>query len=122
MRAYPGLVLALSLAFAGSALAAERCTAVRFQRGASSAETTGLAPAEDVICYSLETGAGQNARIQVLEGSNVMFSIEGLVDAQDDYSFRTERGTYRVLVGQLMRAAEPMPFRILMSVTGKPSR
>jgi hypothetical protein len=122
MRACPGLVLVLWLAVDGSAVAADQCTAVQFARGTSSAEITGLAPAEDTICYSLETGADQNARIEVLEGSNVMFSIEGLIDAQDDYSFRTERRTYRVLVGQLMRAAEPMPFRIRMTVTGKPGR
>lgn len=111
-----GLFLLCVLAPPGAG--AQSCTEIRFARGASSAEVTGSAPADGVICYALSTGAGQQARLRVLEGNNTIFTIEGLVDAQNDYSFRTKARTYRILVGQLMRAARDQPFRLHVSVAG----
>lgn len=97
---------------------AQSCAEIRFAPGATSAEIAGSAPAEAVVCYSFATGAGQQARVELLEGRNTAFSIDGLVDARDDYSFRTEARSYRLRVFQLMRAVRDQPFRIRLSVTG----
>jgi len=112
---FPLLLVAL---FWTQPAAAQSCTEIRFARGASSADITGAAPADGVLCYSFATGAGQQARVRVLEGRNTAFSIEGLADARDDLDFRTEAKTYRMRVFQLMRSARDEPFRIRVSVTG----
>ena len=92
------------------------CTQIRFETGQSSSTIRGLAPAGDVVCYTMATGRGQTAVLKVISGNNTIFAIDGLVDARDDYSFRTERKTYRILVGQLMRAVSPQAFAISVSV------
>lgn len=46
----------------------------------------------------------------------MMFSIVDVVDAQDQYSFTTEKKTYRILVSQLMRAVDNEPFTLRVSV------
>lgn len=115
-RLLPALPLCLLLA-AGAA-PAQTCEAIRFAPGASSGEVAGLAPPDGVLCYALEVGEGQRARVRVLDGRNVAFSVEGRVDAQEDYAFVTERGTDRILVFQLMRAAAPEPFVLEVSVAG----
>ena len=43
------------------------------------------------------------------------FSIDGLVDDRDSYSFRTDAKTYKFTVFQTMRAA-PGPFALMVSV------
>lgn len=88
----------------------------RFAPGTSSAEIRGEAPPNNVLCYEMRTGGGQDARIRVLEGRNTFVSVEGVADAQTDLSFTTEPRTYRLRVGQLMRAARPEAFRLLVSV------
>jgi peptidoglycan hydrolase-like protein with peptidoglycan-binding domain len=100
------------------ALAQGGCTAIRFARGTSAAEITGVAPAEGILCYTLATLSGQTASIEVIEGNNVIFLVPGLFDAADSYQFTTEQKTYEVRVGQLMRAVAGVPFRIRVSVTG----
>jgi len=92
------------------------CMQIRFAPGASSVEIRGEAPPNDVLCYEMRTGGGQDARIRVLEGRNTFVSVEGVADAQTDSSFTTEPRTYRLRVGQLMRAARPEAFRLLVSV------
>lgn len=96
--------------------AAEACTEIRFAQGATSAEITGDAPPDDVLCYTMRTGAGQTARIQVLEGLNVIVGVVDVADARDDLTFTTEARAYEIRVGQLMRAVQPQPFRVLVSV------
>ena len=94
------------------------CTPIKFATGTSAAEISGTAPANGVLCFSLATLNGQDASIEVLQGPNVIFSILWLVDARNRYKFTTEQKTYEILVGQLMRAIEGVPFRIRVSVTG----
>lgn len=109
----------LAAALCGLAAApadAEECREVRFARGASSAVIEGVAPADGTLCYAMRTGAGQSARLEVLEGSNTAFSVEGLADARDAFSFETRATTYRIHVFQMLRAAQGQPFRLLVAV------
>lgn len=107
--------LALCALLFAAAAQAQRCEPIRFQRGHDSGTVRGVAPPDDVVCYELATGAGQKANVKVT-GQNVMFSIDGVIDGQDKYSFTTEKKTYRILVGQLMRAVSGAPFSLAVSV------
>lgn len=98
---------------------AQTCEEIKFPPGAYGTEITGIAPADGVVCYTLGTGANQTATIQMLEGRNTIFSIIDVVDAQADYTFQTRARDYRILVGQLMRAALGEPFRLSVQVTGQ---
>jgi hypothetical protein len=101
----PGLacLAAIHLLAAAGTAQAQSCEPIQFKRGHDSGTVRGIAPPDDVVCYELGTGAGQRADVSI-EGSNVMFSVSGLVDARDQYSFTTEKKTYRIDVGQLMRS------------------
>ena len=94
------------------------CTPIRFATGTTGADVEGVAPPEGVLCYSLETGAGQTATISVTRGKNIIFSVSDLIDAQDRYTFTTEARTYEIIVGQLMRSISDEPFTLQISVTG----
>ena len=94
---------------------AQSCQPIQFERGTYSGTVSGTAPPEDVVCYEVSTGAAQRAEVSV-KGRNVIFSIIGVVDAQDRYSFTTEKKTYRILVGQLMRSITDEPFSLTVSV------
>ncbi len=112
------LVITLAnLIFCLNVYAQDDCTPIRFAAGGDSVVITGMAPAEDVICYSLTTLAGQTATLELFESTNVVFGIDGLVDARDRYTFTTEHMTYRIRVSQLMRALSDQPFRLRVSVT-----
>jgi hypothetical protein len=115
------LALAASLACAPPAPAQQNCQRISFARGESSTIITGVAPAEDVLCYEFAAQAGQTATLKVLSGRNVIFSIHGVMDAQNDYSFRTQQKTYKFVVGQMMRSITNEPFRLRVSV-GQPLR
>ena len=112
--------LALAIGLLGSTLGTQvghagGCETIRFQRGQSSGTVQGVAPPEDFVCYEMTTGAGQTASLEI-KGRNVMFSIDGVVDGQHRYRFTTEKKTYRVIVGQLMRAVQSEPFTLFVSI------
>ena len=113
-----GLGLAMLLLIPGvwPAQAAAACRAIRFEAGHDTAVVNGRAPADGTVCYTLATGNGQAAKLKIVTGSNTIFSIDGLVDAQDEYSFRTERKTYEIDVGQLMRSNTAEAFALSVSV------
>ncbi|WP_445399362.1 hypothetical protein [Zobellella sp. An-6] len=98
------------------AYATEDCTEIRFTPGATSVEIQGEAPPEDVLCYLMRTGENQEARIQVLEGSNTMITVLDIADGRQDISFTTQARQYEIRVGQSLRAIEAQPFRMLVSV------
>ncbi len=110
------LAAAFLLAWAPAALAKPACKPIQFAHGASSATIHGTAPADDTVCYTLATGKGQTADLKVTSGSNTVFGIDGLVDAQESYHFTTERKTYEIDVGQLERSVTPEAFAIDVSV------
>lgn len=103
---------------ASGAQAAMNCEEIRFAPGASSAEVVGEAPSDDVLCYTISTAAGQDANLQVLDGSNTIVTVLGVpeAEARQDISFKTREGEYEIRVGQLLRAIEPQPFRLLIRV------
>ncbi|MEM9104240.1 MAG: hypothetical protein AAGC96_01185 [Pseudomonadota bacterium] len=111
------VLISINLSMATGLHAQENCKPVRFAAGASSAEVNGDAPPEDVLCFSLETGNGQTATVRVTRGNNIVFSILGVVDAQDSFIFTTEAKTYEIIVGQLMRSVTDQPFTLQISVT-----
>ena len=115
MRSLSNLMLGICMLSFG-AYAAEECTEIRFAPGATSVEIKGEAPPDDVICYLMRTGANQQAQIQVLEGANTIVTVIDVADARQELSFTTQARQYEILVGQLMRAIEAEPFRILVSV------
>lgn len=108
------LTLGLPMLITTSAYA-QSCEPIQFDRGAYSGTVEGVAPPDGTLCYTVATGAGQRAKVAVA-GRNVMFSIAGVVDAQDAYHFTTEQKTYRILVGQLMRSVTEEPFTLTVSV------
>lgn len=109
-----GLMVSASLMAAGTAHA-ESCQPIQFERGHDSATVSGSAAPDARLCYTLATDAGQRASLSV-EGRNMMFSIVDVVDAQDRYSFTTEKKTYRILVSQLLRAVDDEAFTLTVSV------
>ena len=94
----------------------EACETLQFKRGESSGTVNGLAPPDDLICYQLTTGQGQTATLRVMAGQNIIFSISGVVDAQNSYTFTTEKKTYEITVGQLMRAVTDEPFSLFVAI------
>ena len=116
MKTLSPFVMALTASiFADATAQTENCETIRFQRGHSEGTVQGITPPDDVVCYEMTTGAGQTALIEIT-GKNVIFSIEGIIDAQDIYSFTTEKKTYRILVGQLMRSVTNQSFALAVSI------
>ncbi len=107
--------LVVSLMTMNAAQAHEDCETIRFQRGNNGTVVKGVAPPDSVICYVITTAEGQIADVTVL-GVNMMFSVEGVIDAQDKYQFSTEKKTYRINVGQLMRSVTDQPFTLEISI------
>lgn len=107
---FVALTASITLIVAGTAHA-ESCKPIQFERGHDSATVTGSAPPDGQRCDTLAIGAGQRASLSI-DGRNMMFSIVDAVDAQDHYSFTTEKKTDRILVSQLMRAVDEEPFTL----------
>ncbi|MBW6401468.1 hypothetical protein KPL78_26695 [Roseomonas sp. HJA6] len=107
---------AVVLAWTASGHAQAPCSDIRFPRGATGTTITGIASPEDVLCYSLATGAGQTARLRVTAGRNIIIGVDGVADGRDDLTFTTERRSYRVRVSQLFRSLSSERFTIAISV------
>jgi hypothetical protein len=107
---------AIAVAFAPPAIAEAPCTPIHFAAGQFSATVNGMAPATDVVCYSMATGSGQQATLKIVKGANTVFTIDGVIDAQDSYSFKTDKKTYRILIGQLMRSDTPEAFDLGVTI------
>lgn len=114
----PALTIALLLTC--GAAGADECTAIRFQRGTSGAVVTGTAYSypTPMTCYTLETGAGQTATVEIVEsgGDDTAFNISGEVDNQFAYTFRTEAKTYQIDVYRTFARQPPVPFKMAVSV------
>jgi hypothetical protein len=55
-------------------------------------------------------------RLPKSTGRNVIFVIEGVIDAQVSHQFKTKKQTYKIMVGQLMRSVTPQRFTLEVSV------
>lgn len=101
--------------FIVTAIQAENCEIIHLQSEENTYTVQGIAPHDDFICYEITAGTGQMAAIEIT-GKNAIFSIIGVVDAQDKYSFVTDKETYKILVGQLMRSITNQPFMLVVSI------
>lgn len=95
---------------------AQSCSEIRFAPGASSGEVSGQVTDGSPLCFSFGTGAGQSARLQLFGSENTCFGVTGVIDCQDDFSFRTQRGMYRVMVHQLFRSPASETFTLRLSI------
>ncbi|MBS0466445.1 MAG: hypothetical protein JSS31_18370 [Proteobacteria bacterium] len=99
----------------GSAIAA--CSNIRFERGASSAQVQGTAPAEGFDCLRFSTGAGQDVQLSVRSPHDaVAFSVIGEADARDSLRFRSVKKTYELRVFQLFRGVAPVKYELDLAI------
>ncbi|MDT8276098.1 hypothetical protein RQ734_08495 [Roseomonas mucosa] len=110
------LVLLLASTVPHAARAAPSCQVVRFDRGQNGIEIAGMAPARDTLCYALTTAPNQTANLRLTASPNIVLDIPGVAEDQREVTFRTERRTYRIQVGQLARGAYAEPFRLSISL------
>jgi hypothetical protein len=92
-----------------SALAQEptKCTPVHFAAGKSFATITGSVGSDAPFpCFTLATGKGQKATFTFTKtNGNMAFSIYGVVDDQESYSFKTEARSYKFMMFQTLRSS-----------------
>ena len=112
--AFAALLLATSPAMAQ---AAENCTRLAFPKGASSTTVSGSVGSDEPFpCYTLSTGNGQTALLKFTKtNGNMAFTIDGLIDDRDNYSFKTTARTYKFWIFQTLRST-PDPFTLMVSV------
>jgi len=109
---FAGACLAMA---AGAASAA--CRAIRFDPGATSATVQGSAPAEGVECLRFGAGNGQTVQLSVKSPHDqVAFSIDGVTDNRDQFSFKSRKQNYDVLMHQTMKAVAPVRYELTLSI------
>lgn len=109
MRAW--LLFVVVPALAGGAWA---CEPVALDAG--EAEVAGSTSEGAEACFVVPAGEGQRLRIRILEGGEVGFGVEGVIDGQEDYAFVAMEDAYRVRVAPLPGAAPSQPFLLGVSV------
>lgn len=109
------LLLSLGAAYAQHAPGCP-VTEVRFPKGSSGTIISGMAPWDDILCFDLGVRAGQQVTMRILEGSNTIFTVYGVADARNDFSFVAPSNQVQFLVSQLLRAPGPEPFRLQIDV------
>ncbi|UPG72462.1 hypothetical protein MVG78_18575 [Roseomonas gilardii subsp. gilardii] len=122
----PGRPTAVAAALAATALlplaaprpagAAPACQVVRFERGQNGTEIAGMAPPRDMLCYTLTTAPNRTASFRLAASPNVVLDVPGIAEDRREVTFRTERRTYQIRVGQLARGAYAEPFRLSISL------
>jgi hypothetical protein len=113
-----------ALVAAFSATPALACTPIHFAPGTSSAtvkgiaQSTGDSDAPIKACYTLATGKGQTATLKMIEGpkDDAAFTIPGVVDNHDAYTFKTEAKTYTINVYRTFPREPDEPFTLQISV------
>jgi hypothetical protein len=110
------LLAAAILSAVPSVAAAQGFSEIRFAPGASSGEVTGQVSDGRPICFTFGSGAGQQARIQLLGSRNACFGVRGIADCRDDLSFRTDRRTYAIDVFQLFLAPGAEDVRLRLTI------
>jgi hypothetical protein len=97
----------------------DNCTPIHFAPGQSSTSVKGVAPfGTPFTCFNLIAGRGQTASIRLTKSNgNTAFNISGIVDNQDNYTFRTEARTYKIDVYQITRELASRDAQFTMQVT-----
>jgi len=115
----PAFTLAvITLSIIGQqAWADTRCKTIQFKAGASSATVAGSIDPDATACLRFATRKGQTVRVAIRsKDRNTMFSIPGLVDARDQYEFKSQKETYEIMIGQLMRSATADTYQLTLSI------
>jgi hypothetical protein len=106
-----------------SALAAQKCIPIHFAPGAWSATVRGIAQSMDTpdsgSCYTLTTAKGQTATLTIITTSpndDTAFTIPGVVDNQQNYSFKTEAKSYTIGVYLTFARQPDRPFTMRVTV------
>lgn len=111
-------LLALTVAAAGqTGIASGECRAIRFERGANSAEVHGVAPADGSDCLRFSAGDGQDVQLSVRSAGDVVaFSIVGVADDRNSLRFRSTKKSYEVRAFQTMKAATPVKYDLSLMI------
>jgi hypothetical protein len=120
MERYAALAVFLLAGFAiPIGHAQDKCAPIRFARGQSSALVKGIAPfGPPFACFTFAASRGQTATIKLTQSNgNTAFNVDGVVDNQDNYSFRTEARTYKIDVYQITRELATRNAQFAMQVT-----
>jgi hypothetical protein len=100
-----------------SAWADAPCKVIRFKPGTSSATVSGSVEPDATACFSFATSAGQRVRLTITsKDKNTVFSVVGIADARDTYEFKSQKKTYELIVGQLMKSATPDAYQLTLSI------
>jgi hypothetical protein len=97
----------LGLIVPAAAFAQDKCTAIHFAAGASSATITDVSHGDQIVCYTFAAAAAQTADLRVT-GSNMMISVYDVGDARDAWNFKTKARTYKFIVAQMLRPFRPL--------------
>jgi len=95
-----------------SSRAEETCIPIQFSDTRNTIVISGSVLPEETRCYRLDTVEGEKVTVKVVQGKNIVFSIEDLADAHDALTFTAQNMSYRVVVGQLLRSKQPQAFQI----------
>ncbi len=116
MKTPGALVLLCAILLLVTATAqADNCERIQFQSGQNTHSVEGIISPDSVLCYEITVGAGKTVDMAI-SGVNVIFSIDGITDAQDIYRFTTDKEIYTFSVGQLFRSVTDQPFTLVISV------
>lgn len=112
------LVLGAFTAMSAGPLAArEACETILFSPGETQVVISGEAFPDAAMCYLLEGAQGEAVRLRLLGAGNTMFTIVGVVDARIDYRFLMEDQTYEIRIMQMLKSADPEPFRLRVTMS-----
>lgn len=93
------------------------CETIRFEAGASSTKISGSVDPDATMCFSFAARNGQTVRIVIQsKDKNTIFSIPGLIDAQSKYEFKSEKKTYEIIIGQLMKSATADTYQLTVTI------
>jgi hypothetical protein len=93
------------------------CKIIQFEAGASSTKISGSIEPEATACFRFAAGNGQTVRIAIQsKDKNTIFSVLGLVDARDKYEFKSQKKTYEIVIGQLMKSVTPETYQLTLSI------
>ena len=111
------IILVVSSVYA-AAWAQPPCKAIELQADGTPTSIAGTVAPEEINCFSFKVDVGKMVRIDVKsnDSNTIIFSVPGLVDAQKTYEFISQKTSYEVIVGQLMRSVTPDTYQLTLSV------
>jgi hypothetical protein len=114
-------ILLLPLFASPAAHAQQKCTPIHLTQEQSSSIVKGVAANDPLACYSLTARSGQTVTLSIVKQSSkddTAFTIPGVVDNQDKYTFKTEAKTYQIFVYLTFARQPPRPFSMQVTVSG----